>query len=268
MIASAWHLLATALGLAITQMGTTVLGLAVLIGLPIAGLLLALFRNGIDAMREHWKRKFGIGLIPLVVIWSVVVIYQMGHLIYNDHIRQRNTIQSLATALDSTNDLFNHAAIEWDGNGNAIFTMTTLRSGEDLHVYLDIRQGTAGPLPSSPLFEGQLAKQPRVEIGAIPHFVRDQNLKVTLATVLRVPGNQMVFQWGDKKYGNYAVGVNYSGYVGRLVVTEKNNPKEYHSYFVVVGRSFFDDKSNSNVVGPALIIGPNILGTVKNWDAA
>jgi hypothetical protein len=267
MILSAWHVFSAAFGMAIIQMGTSVLGLAVLIGLPIFSLLLALFKDGVNAMREHWKKKVGIGLIPLLAIWTIVVTYQMAQLIYNDHIWQKNERKSLVSALESTNDLFKDTAIEWDGSGNPTFMMTALRSGEDLHVYLDIRQGGGGIL-DSPLFEGQLAKQPRVEIGTVSHFVRDQILKVTLATVAKVPGNQMVFQWGDKAYNNYSVGVNYSGYLGRIVVTEKNNPKEYHSYFIVVGRSFHDEKSNSTVVGPAFIIAPNILGIVKNWDAA
>jgi hypothetical protein len=267
MISSAWHLLTTAFGLAITQMGTSVLGFSVAIVLFLISFFVVFLKNGVSVMREHWRRKAGISSILLIAIWGAVVIFHIVKLIYEDHIEQHNRVQSLAAALDSTNDLFNDAAIEWDGRGNVIFTMTALRSGDDLQVYLDIRQG-GGVVPfGSFLLEGQLAKQPRVEIGTIPHFLRGQILKVTLATVLRADGNQTIFQWGDKGYQNYKVGVNYSGYLGRVVVTEKNNPKEYHSYFLVVGRSFFDDKSNSTVVGPALIIEPNVLGEVKNWGA-
>jgi hypothetical protein len=268
MILAAWHLLVKAIELAINEMGTSVLGFAVAIGLPAISMLIALLKDGTSAMREHWKKKAGIGLIPLVAIWSVVVVCQMAALIYAEHVEQRHRIQNLVATLESNNDLFKDAAIEWDGKGNAVLTIRTIRAGEDLRVYLDIRQSAGMLFPDSFLFEGQLAKQPRVEIGAIPHFVRDENLKITLATVSRVPGNQTVFQWGDAKYENYKVGVNYSGYVGRLVITEKNNPMEYHSYFAVVGRTFFDEKFNATVVGPAFIIGPNIMQTVKNWDAS
>lgn len=267
MFSSASHLLTASVGLAINEMGTSVLGFAVAIGLPVISMLLVLFKDGAKAMQEHWKKKAGTSLIILIVIWSIVIIFQMMKLIYEDHLKQRTRIQNLVSALETNNDLFKGAAIEWDGRGNAIFTMTTLRSGDDIHVYVDIRQAAGMLLPNSFLFEGQLAKQPRVEIGAISHFVRDENIKITLATISRVPGNQTVFQWGDEKYRNYKVGVNYSGYLGRVVVTEKNNPKEYHSYFVVVGRTFSDEISNSTVVGPAFIIGPNVLETVKNWDA-
>ncbi|SFU22300.1 hypothetical protein [Paraburkholderia aspalathi] len=266
MIISAWHVVWAAITQTVTQMGMTLLGISASIIVLIVGLVIVFKRDGMTAVRVHWKKNIVVVLLPICAIWGGVVIYNVVEMIYSDHVRERNALERLATALESSNDLFKDAEIEWDGRGDVTFVFTALRSGDDLHVYLDLRQGS-NVLGESYLFGGQPSKQPRVEIGTISHFVRDERLKVTLAAVSHVEGGQMVFQWGAKKYQNYAVGVNYGDYIGRIVAVEKSGPKEYHSYFVVVPRTFFDEKSNSAVLGPAFIVGPSVLRVIKNWDA-
>ena len=267
MLISMWHLVVAAINLAIAQMSTSLLAICASIVAPIISAIILFFKNGLSATGVNWKKKFGLSLAAICVIWGGIVLFDITHLTYDDHIAQKREVQKLSAALESTNNLFTDEAIEWNGSGDVIFVFTALRSGEDLHVYLDLRQGGGGIPGDSYVFEGQLVRQPRVEIGAISHFSIGQRLTVTLATVENVPGNQTLFQWGSRAYKNYTVGTNYNGYIGRIAVMEKNDKKEYHSYFIVEGRSFHDSKSNSTIVGPAFITGPDVLRTIKDWSA-
>lgn len=158
----------------------------------------------------------------------------------------------------SRHQLVKNAAIEWDGNGNVIFSAVASRSGEKLAVYLDYQLGPGSQTGGGFVLQGQTMGDARVEIGSIDHFSHDQRIRVTLATVTAVEGQQ-VFQWGDAFYNNTKVGATWGVYIGRIVLVSQDRSEEYY-YFIVVPRSFEGDPR------PPIIVGPDLMDVSSKWN--
>ena len=104
---------------------------------------------------------------------------------------------------------------------------------------------------------GRLAVEPRIRIGAIPHFDNEESADITVGTIISVEGNQEVIQWGELEQKNIKVGLTWSNYFCFLILAWKDGREELYP-FVFVSRSHSSD-ANSAVPERPKILGPDVV---------
>jgi len=84
-------------------MGTTSLAVIANPVIFLTVMLFILVLRGKNAMRQHWAQNIGIGLIGLVLFWSLLFSYALIITIYDDHI---NLKQNVANSIqDKVNEI-------------------------------------------------------------------------------------------------------------------------------------------------------------------
>ena len=164
-------------------------------------------------------------------------------------------VPQVETVRPALSRLVEDANIEWSGGERVVFRGKIARAAEDIRVYVEYGSASGGMMLPSFAANGSTGPHERMRIATLEHYTRGESFEVTLATVAKVDGNQLVLQWGEPKDNNTKVGITWAHYFGRVVFGGPGNFEESHP-FAVISRSLEHGDPS-----PPLFVGPNPIAS-------
>jgi hypothetical protein len=149
--------------------------------------------------------------------------------------------------------------LEWESGGRVSLQGRFARSDGPVTIYVTYGSN-GGAFNFGRAMSGKLAVEPRIKIGAIDHFDRDEQANFTIGYVTNVEGNQQVLQWGEPQQDRIKVGITWASYFCLVIFMWKDGKEDSYP-FLIVARS-------TDITGgaPPVFIGPDLLAAHMEID--
>jgi hypothetical protein len=160
------------------------------------GLLLIYWSTKPKAVRMSWPV---LGMMLGVIIVGVCGIWYLTQNQDGGTARQAGPeLLPQAAGVKAIND----PRVDWDAAGRVSLQGRYTRSDGPITIY--VTYGQTSSLMSRPqsVISGTTAVEPRIKIGSISHFDRDEKADITIGVVSAVDGNQQIIQWGERQQNN------------------------------------------------------------------
>ena len=99
---SAFDVLAAGFWLALSEMGATLLGAVIPLGVFAVGSAVIWFRGGRSAVNRHLKEKIGLNVLLFAGVWIALIGFSTLRVIYDDHLRLVKVAQERLAEIDGT----------------------------------------------------------------------------------------------------------------------------------------------------------------------